>query len=149
MDLFHDLSFDDKPESLDDLRWRQHRRLPVILPASLETSRGCFDAVILDISLGGARGWLNQSVWLREQAALILARFGCFPAEILCVTRRRAGRFEFRLRFLIEPQTIVQRFSGSLSCAPDSLYDRAEKELNGQRARAAGLGIVQPSLVRH
>jgi len=91
-------------------------------------ARGYFDSVILDISLGGARGWLNRPIGLQEQAMLRLARFGCFPAQILCVTRQRNKRFEFRLQFKLDPQTILQRLSGYLSCPPDKLLDRAPVE---------------------
>ena len=109
----------------DALRWREHRRIPVILPAKLETPRVCLDSVILDISLGGARGWLNEPIRLQSDAALAFEKFGRLDADILCVTRQANKRFEFRLQFKLDPRAIAQRLSSYLSSSPDSLYSRA------------------------
>jgi len=109
-------------------RWRQYRRIPVILPAKMETPRGCFESVILDMSLGGARGWLNVPIGLQEDTTLAFEKFGRLPGEILCVTRQRNRRFEFRLRFTLDSKAIAQRFSGYLSSSPDSLHARVAEE---------------------
>jgi hypothetical protein len=89
--------------------FRRFRRKPVILASKLETNRGVFDCVALDLSLGGARLRLDENVAILERVTLVLARFGRFPSEIVWRNTREAG-----LQFCEAPEQIAGRFGTAI-----------------------------------
>ena len=89
--------------------FRRFRRKAVILASKLETNRGVFDCVALDLSLGGARLRLGENVEILERVTLVLAKFGRFPSEIVWRNATEAG-----LQFDEAPEQIARRFGNAI-----------------------------------
>lgn len=83
---------------------RRFRRKPVIWAATLEAGSGIFDCVILDLSSGGARLKISQTVPLNQPAVLTFGSFGTFPCTIV-----RSSPEETGVQFTETPETIVKR----------------------------------------
>jgi hypothetical protein len=89
--------------------FRRFRRKAVILASKLETDRGVFECLALDLSLGGARLRLDENVEILERVTLVLAKFGRFPSEIVWRNEREAG-----LQFREVPEQIARRFGTAI-----------------------------------
>ena len=89
--------------------FRQFRRKPVIIASTLETARGAFDCVALDLSLGGARLRIDETVEVLERATLVLAKFGRFPSKIAWRNETEAG-----LQFSESPEEVAKRFGTAI-----------------------------------
>jgi hypothetical protein len=89
--------------------FRRFRRKAVILASKLETDRGVFECVALDLSLGGARLRLGENVQILERVTLVLAKYGRFPSEIVWRNASEAG-----LQFGEAPEQIAKRFGTAI-----------------------------------
>jgi hypothetical protein len=94
---------------------RRFRRMAVIWAATLETTHGAFDAIILNVSLGGARVRLPEPVSLLEKVTLVQNKLGRFSAEIVNQNGNEIG-----LQFVDPPEVIAMRFGIVFSVKPDA-----------------------------
>ena len=83
---------------------RRFRRMAVVWAATLETTHGAFDAIILDISLGGARIRLAEPVTVLDKVTLVQNKLGRFSAEIVSQNDNDVG-----LQFVEPPEVIATR----------------------------------------
>lgn len=95
---FPDGSPDDDEEYSDQ---RRYKRKPVLYGARLETPNGAYDCITLDLSLGGAKLRLSNTVELKQPVALVLDRFGVLQAEIVWQRPGLVG-----LRFTDDPEYV-------------------------------------------
>ena len=85
---------------------RRYRRKPVLWAARLESSSGVADCIILDLSSGGARLKVSETIPLDEPAVLVFGKFGTFPCRIVRSSPGEAG-----IEFTDPPKEIVDRLS--------------------------------------
>ena len=92
--------------------FRRFRRKPVILAAKLETARGVFDCVALDLSLGGARLRIAAAIEVHERVTLALTKYGRFASKIAWRNEEEAG-----LQFSDLPEEVARRFGTAIPFA--------------------------------
>jgi hypothetical protein len=62
---------------------RRHARVGVMLMATLRSTNGLFDCMVLDISRGGAKVMLSEAHDITPAVTLILGGFGAFRAQLV------------------------------------------------------------------
>jgi len=82
---------------------RRAVRKNVLWAGSLESNARQLDCTILDVSLKGARIYLNEPVPSRGPVAIACHRFGTFHAEVVWENDRMVG-----LQFLEPPQRVAE-----------------------------------------
>lgn len=65
--------------------------------------------VALDLSLGGARIRVQGKLEMQEHVALVLAKFGRFPGQVVWRNDAEAG-----LQFSDAPEEVAQRFGSDI-----------------------------------
>jgi len=88
---------------------RRARRIGVMWMATLRSSNGFAECVVIDISRGGAKLKLASAEPLPSAVSLVFDAYGCFRAETVWQRADIAG-----LRFLEAPDEIGAAFAGIL-----------------------------------
>jgi hypothetical protein len=86
---------------------RRHERVGVMLMASLRSTNGIFDCMVLDISRGGAKLILGEPQALPPSVTLMLGGFGSFRAQTVWQHNEILG-----IRFTDTPEAIAEAFQG-------------------------------------
>jgi len=86
---------------------RRHARVGVMLMASLRSTNGIYDCMVLDISRGGAKLTLGEPQTLPPTVTLVLGGFGTFRAQTVWQHNEIVG-----IRFDDTPEAIAQAFQG-------------------------------------
>ena len=86
---------------------RRHARVGVMLMASLRSTNGIFDCMVLDISRGGAKLMLSEPHALPSSVTLVLGGFGTFRAQRMWQHNEILG-----IQFADTPDAIVEAFQG-------------------------------------
>src|SRR6185437_7423406 len=91
---------------------RQHRRVGVMMMATVRAARGFFDCMVLDLSSGGAKLAFSDQVALRpgDSVSLIIARVGTFRAQSVWQRTNFAG-----IRFLDPPDAVAEAMGAILA----------------------------------
>lgn len=88
---------------------RRSVRKRVLWAAKLAHGKACFDCVVVDLSLGGARIYLAQPVGKGDIVTLKLDRMGALRAEVVWQEGHSLG-----LCFVDEPQKIAETIGARL-----------------------------------
>lgn len=86
---------------------RRHARVGVMLMATLRSTNGIFDCMVLDISRGGAKLALGEPHAIATAVTLVFGGFGTFRAQPAWQRGEIVG-----VRFLDPPQAIADAFQG-------------------------------------
>ncbi len=100
------ISFGRASRQADDNGARRHRRAEVQWPAMVYRKGKIYNCTVLDISVGGARVDLAETLDVATILTVTVERYGDFPAEVVWQRDRATG-----LRFLESPQTIGKRLT--------------------------------------
>jgi hypothetical protein len=95
-----------------DSEWdekRRHKRKPVLFMGRLETDTSDEEAIILDLSLGGARLRVPTLAKARQPVTLVIARFGRLNAEVAWCRSGQIG-----LRFVDRPEHVQRVIGGAI-----------------------------------
>ncbi len=102
----------DVPWDWVDRGWeerREYARKPVVLAATLEAANGVFECLTVDLSHGGARLHLVETIDTRQPVVLILAEYGRFEARVAWRATAEIG-----LKFSAAPEEVARRLAGIL-----------------------------------
>ena len=91
---------------------RRHKRKPVLWTGHLETDAGPAEAIILDLSLGGAKLRVPVLAKTNDRVTLVIDRFGAINAVVAWCRSGQMG-----LRFTDTPQQVAQIIGGTLPLA--------------------------------
>jgi hypothetical protein len=86
---------------------RRHVRIGIMLMATLRSTNGIFDCMVLDLSRGGAKVMLHEPHVIGTAVTLILGGFGSFRAQPVWQRGEIIG-----IRFADPPETIASAFPG-------------------------------------
>jgi PilZ domain-containing protein len=86
---------------------RRHARVGVMLMATLRSTNGIFDCMVLDISRGGAKVMLSEPHEIAPVVTLVLGGFGTFRAQRVWHRGEILG-----ICFDDPPETIAAAFPG-------------------------------------
>ena len=86
---------------------RRHERVGVMLMASIRSTNGIFDCMVLDISRGGAKLMLSEPHALPSSLTLVLGGFGTFRAQRMWQHNEILG-----IQFADTPDAVVEAFHG-------------------------------------
>lgn len=97
----------DPGQAVNPAERRLHTRVGVMLMATLRSTHGIFDCMVLDLSRGGAKVMLHEPHTIGGNVTLLLGGFGSFRAQPMWQRGEMIG-----IRFADPPETIASAFHG-------------------------------------
>jgi hypothetical protein len=93
----------ETPVAATEADRRTHRRVGTLWSATVKMSRGAFDGMVLNVSLGGAKLMLAAPLCLEPTVTLTIDQVGTFRADVVWQRHEFAG-----LRFTDKPDYIAR-----------------------------------------